>query len=92
MLSPVGAVHCRRPAGAPVDRLAGNRCCRTSRASGPGPGSTTLPLVVCSRVRLGLNPEMNALATLFISVVTIAVIVVNRAMQVQQRRRVAPAA
>ncbi|KWC78479.1 ABC transporter permease subunit, partial [Burkholderia cepacia] len=32
-----------------------------------GPGSTTLPLVVFSRVRLGLNPEMNALATLFIT-------------------------
>jgi putrescine transport system permease protein len=31
-----------------------------------GPGSTTLPMVVFSRVRLGLNPEMNALATLFI--------------------------
>ena len=36
-----------------------------------GPGSTTLPLVVFSRVRLGLNPEMNALATLFIALVTV---------------------
>ena len=54
-----------------------------------GPGSTTLPLVVFSRVRLGLNPEMNALATLFITVVTIGVIVANRVMLAQERRRLA---
>ena len=52
-----------------------------------GPGSTTLPLVVFSRVRLGLNPEMNALATLFISVVTIGVIFVNQFMVAKERRR-----
>src|ERR1700739_595288 len=45
-----------------------------------GPGSTTLPLVVFSRVRLGLNPEMNALATLFIVVVTIGVVGANQFM------------
>lgn len=54
-----------------------------------GPGSTTLPLVVFSRVRLGLNPEMNALATLFITAVTIGVIVVNRMMIARERRRIA---
>ncbi|MDR3441275.1 MAG: ABC transporter permease subunit [Telmatospirillum sp.] len=31
-----------------------------------GPGSTTLPLVIFSKVRLGLNPEINALATVVI--------------------------
>ncbi|HDR8859636.1 TPA: ABC transporter permease subunit [Burkholderia territorii] len=51
-----------------------------------GPGSTTLPLVVFSRVRLGLNPEMNALATVFITVVTIGVVVVNRSMLARERR------
>jgi putrescine transport system permease protein len=56
-----------------------------------GPGSTTLPLVVFSRVRLGLNPEMNALATLFIAVVTVGVIVVNYFMQRSERKRVAMA-
>ena len=43
-----------------------------------GPGSTTLPMEVFSRVRLGLKPEVNALATLFILVVGICVIVANR--------------
>ncbi|HLU14286.1 MAG TPA: ABC transporter permease subunit [Burkholderiaceae bacterium] len=43
-----------------------------------GPGYTTLPLEVFSRVRLGLKPEINALATLFILVVGIFVIVANR--------------
>jgi putrescine transport system permease protein len=52
-----------------------------------GPGSTTLPLVVFSRVRLGLNPEMNALATLFISVVTVGVIVANIFMQRAEKKR-----
>ncbi|HDR9769617.1 MULTISPECIES: ABC transporter permease subunit [Burkholderia] len=52
-----------------------------------GPGSTTLPLVVFSRVRMGLNPEMNALATVFITVVTIGVVVVNRAMLARERRQ-----
>ncbi|UTV60376.1 ABC transporter permease subunit [Burkholderia arboris] len=52
-----------------------------------GPGSTTLPLVVFSRVRMGLNPEMNALATVFITAVTIGVVVVNRAMQARERKQ-----
>ncbi|WP_321841495.1 ABC transporter permease subunit [Paraburkholderia bannensis] len=56
-----------------------------------GPGSTTLPLVVFSRVRLGLNPEMNALATLFIAVVTVGVIVGNHFMQRAERKRMAMA-
>ena len=56
-----------------------------------GPGSTTLPLVVFSRVRLGLNPEMNALATLFIFAVTIGVVLANVVMLRQERRRMAEA-
>ena len=47
----------------------------------------TLPLVVFSRVRLGLNPEMNALATLFISAVTIGVIAANQFMAARERKR-----
>lgn len=43
-----------------------------------GPGYTTLPLEVFSRVRLGLKPEINALATLFIVVVGLFVIIANR--------------
>ncbi|QCP51723.1 ABC transporter permease subunit [Trinickia violacea] len=54
-----------------------------------GPGSTTLPLVVFSRVRLGLNPEMNALATLFIIVVTIGVVGINYYMLRAEKRRMA---
>ncbi len=43
-----------------------------------GPGYTTLPLEVFSRVRLGLKPEINALATLFMLAVGIIVVVANR--------------
>jgi putrescine transport system permease protein len=38
-----------------------------------GPGATTLPMVVYSSVRLGLSPQINALASLFIAVAAILV-------------------
>ncbi|UGA38238.1 ABC transporter permease subunit [Chromobacterium haemolyticum] len=52
-----------------------------------GPGSTTLPMVIFSRVRLGLNPEMNALATLFIVLVSAGVVVANIYMRMAERKR-----
>jgi len=52
-----------------------------------GPDSTLLPMVVFSRVRLGLNPEINALGTLFIGAVTVAVVVNNHFMLRRQRQR-----
>ncbi|KMN81979.1 putrescine transport system permease protein [Chromobacterium alkanivorans] len=52
-----------------------------------GPGSTTLPMVIFSRVRLGLNPEMNALATLFILFVSVGVIAANFYMRAAERKR-----
>lgn len=42
-----------------------------------GPGYTTLPIEVFSRVRLGIKPEVNALATLMIVLVGTFVIVAN---------------
>jgi putrescine transport system permease protein len=39
-----------------------------------GPGSTTLPMVVFSSVRLGLSPEINALATILLGGVAVCVI------------------
>ena len=48
-----------------------------------GPGSSTLPMVVFSKVRLGVSPEINALATLFVLVVaagiTAAALIAGRA-------------
>lgn len=38
-----------------------------------GPGSSTLPMVVYSAVRLGVNPQINALATIIVGVVALAV-------------------
>ncbi len=38
-----------------------------------GPGSTTLPMVVYSSVRMGVSPEINALATLIVLFVTVVV-------------------
>ncbi|WP_299562712.1 ABC transporter permease subunit [uncultured Sulfitobacter sp.] len=39
-----------------------------------GPSSTTLPIKIWSAVRLGVTPEINALSTIMIAVVTVGVI------------------
>lgn len=51
------------------------------------PGSTTLPVLVFSRLHHGLKPEINALATVVVTVVSIAVIAAHRLMLSAQRRR-----
>jgi putrescine transport system permease protein len=38
-----------------------------------GPGATTLPIRIYSEVRLGVKPEINAVCTIFIAVVAVAV-------------------
>jgi putrescine transport system permease protein len=39
-----------------------------------GPGSTTMPLVIFSRARLGLDPSVNAVATVIIVLVAIGIV------------------
>lgn len=38
-----------------------------------GPGSSTLPMVIFSKVRLGVSPDVNALATIIIGIVALGV-------------------
>jgi putrescine transport system permease protein len=45
-----------------------------------GPASTTLPMVIFSSVRLGVSPQVNALATVLILLVTIAAVIAGRLM------------
>lgn len=52
-----------------------------------GPGSTTMPLVIFSRARLGLNPTVNAMATLIVLAVSIGVIVTSYLVARNERRR-----
>jgi putrescine transport system permease protein len=42
-----------------------------------GPGSSTLPMVVFSKVRLGVSPEINVLATITLAVVSTMIIAVS---------------
>lgn len=54
-----------------------------------GPGATTLPMKIYSQVRLGVTPEINAVCTILIGIVTIGVIVasiVNKRREVQRQR------
>lgn len=50
-----------------------------------GPGATTLPMLIYSRIRLGLRPDINALATIIILVVAIGVLLAGWIMIRQQR-------
>lgn len=54
-----------------------------------GPSATTLPIKIFSSVRLGVSPEINALSTILILIVTIGVIsasLVSKRRIVQQQR------
>ncbi|HUA26465.1 MAG TPA: ABC transporter permease subunit [Steroidobacteraceae bacterium] len=52
-----------------------------------GPGSSTLPMVIFSKVRLGVSPDVNALATLMVSLVATGVVVAAVWMRQRQKRR-----
>jgi len=52
-----------------------------------GPGSTTLPLVIFSRARLGVSPSINAVATVIIVVVAIGVVLASYWIARKERQR-----
>ena len=52
-----------------------------------GPGATTLPILIYSRVRLGLRPDINALATIMVLAVAIGVLVAGWLLFRQQKQR-----
>ena len=51
-----------------------------------GPGSNTLPILIFSRIRLGLRPDINALATIIILFVAICVAIAAYIMYRQHQR------
>ncbi|MGH8253148.1 MAG: ABC transporter permease subunit [Steroidobacteraceae bacterium] len=53
-----------------------------------GPSSTTLPMVIFSKVRLGVSPAVNALATIMVLIVATGVMLSAIFMQRQEKRRV----
>ena len=57
-----------------------------------GPGATTMPLVIFSRARLGLNPSVNAVATLIVLVVSVGVVVASWLIARNERQRAADVA
>lgn len=52
-----------------------------------GPGSTTMPLVILSRARLGLNPGVNAVATVIVVIVAIGVVLASYFIARAERQR-----
>jgi putrescine transport system permease protein len=51
-----------------------------------GPGASTLPMVIFSKVRLGVSPDINALATIIIAIVAIGVGIAMWLMRRNTRR------
>ncbi|MDJ0955856.1 MAG: ABC transporter permease subunit [Arenicellales bacterium] len=52
-----------------------------------GPGSSTLPMVVFSKVRLGVSPEINALATIIVLLVAVGITIAGITLNRQEKRR-----
>lgn len=52
-----------------------------------GPGSTTMPLVIFSRARLGLNPSVNTIATITVVVVSIGILIASYLIARAERNR-----
>ena len=55
-----------------------------------GPGATTLPIRIYSQVRLGVNPEINAVCTIMIAVVAVAVIAASLLSKLRESRPAVP--
>ena len=53
-----------------------------------GPGANTLPILIFSRIRLGLRPDINALATIIILFVAVLVAIAAYLMFRQQKREI----
>jgi putrescine transport system permease protein len=52
-----------------------------------GPGASTLPMVIYSKVKLGVSPDVNALATLIIALVGCGVLIAGVLMRRAERQR-----
>ncbi|MDJ0934100.1 MAG: ABC transporter permease subunit [Kiloniellales bacterium] len=52
-----------------------------------GPGASTLPMVIFSKVRLGVSPEVNALATIIVLLVSVGIVAAGWSMNRQQKAR-----
>jgi putrescine transport system permease protein len=52
-----------------------------------GPGSTTMPITIFSRARLGLSPSVNTVATLTVAVVSLGILIASVWMSRAERRR-----
>lgn len=51
-----------------------------------GPGATTLPMLIFSSIRMGVSPEINALATIIVGIVAVGVTIAGLIIHHQQKR------
>ena len=85
MTTPISRAK-RRTDGAAGTGIPASGCPADAGGAGPdrhvsGPGASTLPMVVFSKVRLGVSPEINALATVLVVLVTTGIVIAGWSMQ-----------
>lgn len=52
-----------------------------------GPGATTLPMAIYSSVRLGVSPQINALATIVVGIVSVGIVAAGWILHRREARR-----
>ena len=52
-----------------------------------GPGYTTLPMLIWSKVKLGVTPDINALATIIVAIVGLGVLMASLILNRAESRR-----
>ncbi len=52
-----------------------------------GPGSNTLPMIIFSKIKLGVSPDINALATIIIGIVALGVVIATIAQLRRPQQR-----
>jgi putrescine transport system permease protein len=52
-----------------------------------GPGASTLPMIIYSKVKLGVSPDVNALASLIVCAAGICIVTAGQLMARSDRRR-----
>jgi len=52
-----------------------------------GPGATTLPMLIFSSIRIGVSPEINALATIIVGIVAMGVMVAGMVIHQREKRK-----
>ena len=81
-----GNIQASFPRGDTTTRTGTSTDTRTCSTPRSGAGASTWPMVIFSKIKLGVTPDINALATLIIGTVSIGIIIASWIMFRQNKR------